>query len=66
MALPGVGDVRRAKTVLAGLNARKGLVGKLNEKELVKKAQAEAVIAAAKPKPAQPIQSTDEANREPI
>ena len=65
MAAPGLGDIRRAKSVLAGLQARKGLVGKLTADEQAKKAQAEAVIAASK-KPTPPVQSTDEANREPI
>ncbi len=64
MATPGVGDIRRAKSVLAGLQARRALVGKLNERELEKQAAAQKVIAASKP--VKPIQSTDEANRKPI
>lgn len=60
--MAGVGDIRRAKTVLAGLTARKALVGKLNASELEKQAAAKAVLAESK----KPIQSTDEANRKPI
>ncbi len=62
--MAGLGDIRRAKSVLAGLTARKALVGKLNASELAKQAAAQKVIADSKA--TKPIQSTDEANRKPI